>query len=231
MATGNNLAAETLPKGGHNLITKALVTTTYKLLNNHRVDDLSNGTTTVRVDRVDQIVRKTHFDFPINDLATLKQPPFHRTYAVNNDSGNYYLVGVLFMISIIGLLLYVNLYYEYCFRDTCYQMSQWKGCCFLKLFIITSYSPRRARPHLHHHHHHETTPNNLSGSREGENTNSSVTRTQLDIRPGSNDKKNEAECVANATAVIIQTPTTLLANDPPSSNSANYYKNNKLVQV
>lgn len=84
------------------------------------------------------------FEFPINELATLKQSPFYRTYATSSDSGNYYIVGVLFMISIIGLLLYVNLYYEYCFRDTCFQMAQWRGCCFLKLFIITSYVSRRS---------------------------------------------------------------------------------------
>jgi hypothetical protein len=58
---------------------------------------------------------------------------------ITNDSASYYIVGVLFMVSIIGLLLYVNLYYEYCFRDTCYQMSRWRICCFLKYFFTIHY--------------------------------------------------------------------------------------------
>jgi hypothetical protein len=52
-------------------------------------------------------------------------------------AGNYYVAGVVFMISVIGLLLYVNLYYEYCFRDTCFCMSKWRACFFLKYFFVT----------------------------------------------------------------------------------------------
>ena len=61
-----------------------------------------------------------------------------------NDSGNYYFSGVLFMISIIGLLLYVNLYYENCFTDTMFRVSKWRFCYFLKYcFIISRKSANR----------------------------------------------------------------------------------------
>lgn len=71
---------------------------------------------------------------------------FHSGVSSSAASNNYYIVGVLFMLSIIGLLLYVNLYYEYCFRDTCIQMSKWRLCCCLKQFLRIRF--------VHHHHHH-----------------------------------------------------------------------------
>lgn len=54
--------------------------------------------------------------------------------------GNYYLAGVLFMVSVIGLLLYVNLYYEYCFRDTCFRLAKFRACFFLRYFFVSTNS-------------------------------------------------------------------------------------------
>jgi hypothetical protein len=47
-----------------------------------------------------------------------------------------YIAGVFFMLCVIGLLLYVNLYYEYCFRDTIIEMTQSKMCFCLKFCFI-----------------------------------------------------------------------------------------------
>ena len=60
----------------------------------------------------------------------------------SNDNGNYYIVGVLFMISVIILLLYVNLYREYCLRDTLIQLLQMKYCCLLRYFFTVTYVQR-----------------------------------------------------------------------------------------
>ena len=66
----------------------------------------ANSTTSLNDDSKNEADKL--LEFAINELATLKQSPFYRTYATSNDSGNYYIVGVLFMVSIIGLLLYVK---------------------------------------------------------------------------------------------------------------------------
>lgn len=39
------------------------------------------------------------------------------------------------MVAIICLLLYFNLYYENCFRDTCLSLSKFKMCSCLKYFF------------------------------------------------------------------------------------------------
>ncbi|CAF1040856.1 unnamed protein product [Brachionus calyciflorus] len=62
------------------------------------------------------------------------QKHFYRPQFVST-SGNYYLGGIVFMVSIIGLLLYVNLYYENCFSETCEELSRSTFCCCLKFFI------------------------------------------------------------------------------------------------
>jgi len=54
---------------------------------------------------------------------------------VNHNGNSYYAAGVLFMISVIGLLLYVNLYQENCFTESCLQLSNRRGFSFLKFFF------------------------------------------------------------------------------------------------
>jgi hypothetical protein len=54
---------------------------------------------------------------------------------VNHNGNSYYAAGVLFMISVIGLLLYVNLYQENCFTESCMKLSNWRGFSFLKFFF------------------------------------------------------------------------------------------------
>lgn len=82
------------------------------------------------------------------DIATSTYRTYFKSINVNaykassspnegSGGGNYYVAGVLFMLSVIGLLLYVNLYYEYCFRDTCFQLSKFRGCFFLRYFFVT----------------------------------------------------------------------------------------------
>lgn len=79
--------------------------------------------------------------------ATIRQQlmQYRISSSTRDSSGNYYVAGVLFMISVIGLLLYVNLYYENCFRDTCFQMSKWRVCCFIRHFFkpISSSTQKR----------------------------------------------------------------------------------------
>jgi hypothetical protein len=65
----------------------------------------------------------------------------HTSLDENSGGGSYYLAGVLFMVSVIGLLLYVNLYYENCFRDTCYQLSKYRGFAFLRKFFVVAHNP------------------------------------------------------------------------------------------
>jgi hypothetical protein len=54
---------------------------------------------------------------------------------VNHNGNSYYAAGVLFMISVIGLLLYVNLYQENCFTESCLKLSNRRGFSFLKFFF------------------------------------------------------------------------------------------------
>jgi hypothetical protein len=83
-----------------------------------------------------------------DSLATSTYRTYYKSINVNayksnsssNESsggGSYYLAGVLFMLSVIGLLLYVNLYYENCFRDTCFQLSKYRACFFLRYLFVT----------------------------------------------------------------------------------------------
>ena len=87
---------------------------------------------------------RTIFSIIANSTAPLTTPDLYTKQSerdillgklsriANSSSGdNYYIVGVLFMLSVIGLLLYVNLYHEYCFRDTLLQMMHWRFCSFL----------------------------------------------------------------------------------------------------
>ena len=46
--------------------------------------------------------------------------------------GNYYFGGVFFMISVLGLLMYVNFYYENCFSQTLIDISKLKCCCCIR---------------------------------------------------------------------------------------------------
>lgn len=50
-----------------------------------------------------------------------------------STSGNYYVGGVVFMVSVLGLLMYVNFYYENCFSETCYDLSRLSCCCCVQL--------------------------------------------------------------------------------------------------
>ena len=43
------------------------------------------------------------------------------------------------MIILMVLLLYFNIYYEYCFRDTIISISNFKICSCLKCFIKKNY--------------------------------------------------------------------------------------------
>ena len=48
-----------------------------------------------------------------------------------------YIAGVIFMLFVMALLLYVNLYYEYCFRDTIIEMSDtWACSCLKHCFVV-----------------------------------------------------------------------------------------------
>ena len=47
-----------------------------------------------------------------------------------------YVAGVFFMLCVIGLLLYVNLYYEYCFRDSIIELTETRMCFCLKYCLI-----------------------------------------------------------------------------------------------
>jgi hypothetical protein len=75
----------------------------------------------------------------INTNGYLNNFNYQVNYSLGgNDSSNYYFSGVLFMISIIGLLLYVNLYYENCFTETLFRVSKWRFCFFLKYCFVIS---------------------------------------------------------------------------------------------
>lgn len=90
-------------------------------------------TTTTRRQRTYFNIESLHTTETDYLTTTIKANTNYRT--IRDSGGNYYVAGVLFMISVIGLLLYVNLYYEYCFQDTCIQMSKWRFCCFIKYFL------------------------------------------------------------------------------------------------
>ena len=48
-----------------------------------------------------------------------------------------YIAGIIFMMFVIVLLLYVNLYYEFCFRDAIIELSKIRMCfCLKKCFIV-----------------------------------------------------------------------------------------------
>jgi hypothetical protein len=47
-----------------------------------------------------------------------------------------YLVGVMFMVSIIGLLIYVNLCNKLCLKETCLFLAKYRACYCLKRFFI-----------------------------------------------------------------------------------------------
>lgn len=50
--------------------------------------------------------------------------------------GSYYSVGVLFMVFIIGLLIYVNLCNEYCLKETCLYFSRFPVCLCIRVWFI-----------------------------------------------------------------------------------------------
>lgn len=60
----------------------------------------------------------------------------------NNDSqvafgsGNYYFAGVVFMVAVIILLLYVNLYYDNCLTETFEDISRIPMCSCIKIFLV-----------------------------------------------------------------------------------------------
>jgi hypothetical protein len=48
-----------------------------------------------------------------------------------------YIAGIIFMMFVIVLLLYVNLYYEYCFRDAIIELSKTRMCsCLKNCFVV-----------------------------------------------------------------------------------------------
>lgn len=51
-------------------------------------------------------------------------------------SGNYYFAGVVFMIAVIILLLYVNLYYDNCLTETFEDISKFPMCSCIKIFLV-----------------------------------------------------------------------------------------------
>ncbi|RMZ93433.1 hypothetical protein BpHYR1_001370 [Brachionus plicatilis] len=53
-----------------------------------------------------------------------------------STSGNYYIAGVVFMIAVIILLLYVNLYHDNCLTDTCEDISKLPVCSCIKCFLV-----------------------------------------------------------------------------------------------
>lgn len=102
----------------------------------------SNATTTTN-GSVDVMATTTYRNFykPIN-INAYRHGSGH---ADGTGGGNYYIAGVLFMVSVIGLLLYVNLYYENCFRDTCFRLSKYRVCSFLRHFFVkVSRTPRHS---------------------------------------------------------------------------------------
>lgn len=59
--------------------------------------------------------------------------------------GNYYFGGVFFMISVLGLLMYVNFYHENCFSQTLIDISKWKCCCCVRYILQKKNSKLRSR--------------------------------------------------------------------------------------
>ncbi|CAF1040877.1 unnamed protein product [Brachionus calyciflorus] len=55
--------------------------------------------------------------------------------SVANNGNNYYVGGVVFMVSVLGLLMYVNFYYENCFTDSCLDLSKIPCCCCVRLLF------------------------------------------------------------------------------------------------
>jgi hypothetical protein len=48
-----------------------------------------------------------------------------------------YIAGIIFMMFVIVLLLYVNLYYEFCFRDAIIELSKTRMCsCLKNCFVV-----------------------------------------------------------------------------------------------
>ena len=49
-----------------------------------------------------------------------------------------YVVGIVFMLTVIGLLLYVNLFYDYSFKEAFLRIYHMRCCCCLKHCIRVS---------------------------------------------------------------------------------------------
>lgn len=68
--------------------------------------------------------------------------------AVEYTGGNYYYGGVFFMASVLGLLMYVNFYYENCFTQTCIDISKWKVCCCMRYIFKKRISMLQKSPKI-----------------------------------------------------------------------------------
>jgi hypothetical protein len=80
---------------------------------------------------------KRHFiDFDNNLHHNLLRPVENKDYVSNVDSRNYYLFGVFFMVFVMGLLIYVNLYHEYCFTHAVAKLMELRCCFCLKFCLI-----------------------------------------------------------------------------------------------
>lgn len=55
---------------------------------------------------------------------------------VYSNSNSYYLAGIVFMVAVIILLLYVNLYYDNCLTNTCEDISKLPMCSCVKIFLV-----------------------------------------------------------------------------------------------
>ena len=105
--------------------------------NNNSSNTTRNGSYTSTADNSAELATSTYYVYKSINVNA------YRASSSANDGtggGNYYIAGVLFMVSVIGLLLYVNLYYEYCFRDTCFRLSKYRMFFFLRQFFVTTTS-------------------------------------------------------------------------------------------
>ena len=109
----------------------------------------------------------------LNRNLSANMSNFSRSSTNTTFGGSYYLVGVIFMVFIIGLLIYVNLCNEICLKDTCVFFTKFRVCICLKLLFKKKNNSHASNSHYNNYqnqsilskmHHEVSQPTTLSYS-------------------------------------------------------------------
>lgn len=91
-----------------------------------------------------EIITNTRNNYSVNNLNYFIESYSSTTSSINTISttttnppqtNGYYISGVIFMFCIMGLLLYVNFFYEYTISDAFKKVLNFKICCCLRVLI------------------------------------------------------------------------------------------------